>query len=774
VIYKIAFSPFHTPPSPGTATFVRTGPPGSTCSGIAWDVIDERVYQSSSALDGGEGEVLVFHFPETSGNATPVKSGCFDPVSGLAVAGSRLFAACGSGAPDNGDVNEVHKTSGTPATAFSANTPGPQDIECDPVSFVLAQSWHSEKHQDVVWVKDGDPGNANKILAVQAPFGTCGPVPPPSFNLAVCDADGDGAPDDSDGDGLFDCWEDGKYWTDGLPGIALNGFYPDVGGGAAKLDPAVGRFTLCVDANDPPNGIDIATECARPKDRDAFLEIDYMKGHRPIPGAVADVVAAFANAPKFSDISGKCNADACRPGIRLHVLINEEIPHVNLIALVPGTGPALPGDPLVTGTVDFDKIKAGTAFTPPAGGLGANANERANAAMLAARTLVFRYALFAHNQIPIPPSTTNTSSGLAEVLGNDSVITMGSWTVPTPQPAGHVGGVGSRIEQGGTLIHEFGHNLGLRHAGVGNIPNCLVNYPSSMNYSLQTLSGRLPDYSKNPRCTGGPGSPPGCVLDVNECSVSEAAGIGLYTGKVVYGPRSGIPPKPKTIDYTANAPLNYDQDNNPSETYTRDLNHTTAAGGSCAPSVPSPPNVCDVHQGFDDWANIQLNFRASADFLDGVTNTDGNLRSVRLSIDADKNAGTLDLTYEESRQMSADAIDIKPNDRNNTLNRNSSQVVAVAMLSRPTATDGTDPGFDARDIDHTTVIFRGVGAATWQVSAQDCNVRDVNQDRLPDLVCTFDMTAGLLSLGEKEAAIEATFGPGDEPFSGIDSIRVQP
>jgi hypothetical protein len=772
VIWRIAFSPFHAPPSPGTATFVRTGPPNSTCDGIGWDVIEDRIYQSSTVdvMDGAEGPFpAVLRFDEGAGAATPIPSQCSGDVTGVAVAGSNLFAAC----PETfSSINRLDKTNGTQKDSVSHPTPDVADIECDPVSFVLPQSWHpGVQHKDVVWYKDKFFG---EVYAIEVPFGTCGPVEPPPFSglfpgfPSVCDADGDGTPDDSDGDGLFDCWENGIYWADTLPGVALDGIY------SVGRDPAGVRFTLAVDANGIP-GIQQG-EYATPDKRDAFLEIDFMTGHRPMPEAVADVVLAFANAPAFGANSGKCTPPNCTAGVRLHVLVNEEIPHRDRIALVPCTGAAGAND------VDFDKIKAGTAFSTPAGGFGVDATERGNPALMAARTMVFRYGVFAHNQVPVAPATSTTSSGCGEVLGNDWIVTRGSWTVPSPQRPGHTGGVGSRIEQGGTLIHEFGHNLNLRHAGFGNTPNCLVNYPSSMNYSLQTLAGRMPDYSRHPRCTGGPGVPAGCLPDVNECSVSEAAGIGPYTGKVVYGPRTGFPAKPKTVDYIANTPLNYDQDASSAETYPRDLNNATAAGGSCAPSAPVSPNTCDVHQASDDWANIQLNFRATTDFLDGVAGDEGPCAAappgapcaVHFSIDPDKGTGTLDLTYEESRQMSADAIDIKPGDSKNTINRQSSQSIHVAMLSRPASIDGTDPGFDATDIDPATVLFRGVGEGTWAVRPKECGFQDVNGDGLVDLVCRFDMLKGTPKIGEMQAAIEAmTFGPDPQPFSGIDSIRVQ-
>src|SRR5204863_10199696 len=45
VLWSIDFSPFNTI-ADGTATFLRNGPTGSSCDGIAWDPSDSTVYQT--------------------------------------------------------------------------------------------------------------------------------------------------------------------------------------------------------------------------------------------------------------------------------------------------------------------------------------------------------------------------------------------------------------------------------------------------------------------------------------------------------------------------------------------------------------------------------------------------------------------------------------------------------------------------------------------------------------------------------------------------------
>lgn len=60
-------------------------------------------------------------------------------------------------------------------------------------------------------------------------------------------------------------------------------------------------------------------------------------------------------------------------------------------------------------------------------------------------------------------------SGKAEIWGNDSYVSMGNF-------GGYTGTV---AEQAGTLMHEFGHNLKLRHGGDENL-NYKPNYLSPL------------------------------------------------------------------------------------------------------------------------------------------------------------------------------------------------------------------------------------------------------------------------------------------------------
>jgi hypothetical protein len=113
------------------------------------------------------------------------------------------------------------------------------------------------------------------------------------------------------------------------------------------------------------------------------------------------------------------------------------------------------------------------------------------------------------------------------------MVTLGLWDNQT----------GTTFVQGSTLLHELGHNLGLKHGGVvrsGAIEaNCKPNYQSVMNYLFQVHGLLLPG-----------GSP---VIDLSrqelppltESALSESSGFGTPT---TYLPSWYAPKGNNTID----------------------------------------------------------------------------------------------------------------------------------------------------------------------------------------------------------------------------------
>jgi hypothetical protein len=101
------------------------------------------------------------------------------------------------------------------------------------------------------------------------------------------------------------------------------------------------------------------------------------------------------------------------------------------------------------------------------------------------RRAIFHYMLFGNSQ---KPSGESGSSGLAELRGNDLLITLGGYGLKD------VSGSNRNVlinYQAGTVMHELGHNLGLQHGG-NEETNDKPNYWSVMNYLYQ-LSGLDPD-----------------------------------------------------------------------------------------------------------------------------------------------------------------------------------------------------------------------------------------------------------------------------------------
>jgi hypothetical protein len=313
---------------------------------------------------------------------------------------------------------------------------------------------------------------------------------------------------DSDGDGLLNLWE--------TTGIDVN---------------RDGKIDLSLKALG-----------ANPLHKDIFVEVDYMQFHKPKSQAITNVINSFAKA----DVT---NPDR-KPGITLHVLVNEQIPHQNTI-----------ND--LSGLAAIKNTRFGFAI------------ERAspNAAnIIAAKKLVFHYGLLVHSL------AGGSWSGIGELPGNDFIVSLGSNVWGVDPVTGHR--VGSLEQQQGTFMHELGHNLNLRHGGGDNI-NRKPNYLSVMNYLFQmasTVASRPLDYS---RCI---------VAALNENSLSEPAGVGR-----------SCPPGLLTFINAMNllvrtgTPIDYNKDGNKVGIgVARDLN------GDAAPSTLV---------GYDDWAKILYNFR---------------------------------------------------------------------------------------------------------------------------------------------------------------------
>lgn len=323
--------------------------------------------------------------------------------------------------------------------------------------------------------------------------------------------------------------------------------------------------------NDGTAELDLPAMGADPQHKDIFLETDWMflaptcngavcsggEDFRPLPDALADVVAAFDAAPV-------ANPDG-DDGIRAHIDAGPGS------VMNPVTGAtwgsrsranAVPHDPVLGSFqgplydwTELDTVK--TANLDPF------------------RRDAFHYVLYA-DQYGV---AGNTSSGISRgIPGSDLLVTDGGWNFDTGF---------TRTQERGTFMHELGHGLGLGHGG-GDHVNQKPNYPSIMSYAYQ-LTGTLPagtlDYSRE------------ALSPLTESALSEAAGLEPDAAVGTLGTRWSCG---TTNAAASNVDWNCSGAINPG-TVAFDVN---GDGGQ------------STLQGFDDWDNIRFDGGSIGDLGD--------------------------------------------------------------------------------------------------------------------------------------------------------------
>lgn len=178
------------------------------------------------------------------------------------------------------------------------------------------------------------------------------------------------------------------------------------------------------------------------------------------------------------------------------------------------------------------------------------------------------------------------SSGVAELPGDDCIVSMGQW----------VTGDNDRI--GNTFMHELGHNLDIRHGGFEN-RNWKPNYNSIMNYRFQfcgidsdgdSFSDFVLDYSN------------GSNIDLDESSLDETVGV---TG---IGPAIDWNDNGNATETTVSQNINCSLDS----WYCGPWDMTT---NPCGSGTDCYDATCDVASDFNDWLNISFSGIADSDLF---------------------------------------------------------------------------------------------------------------------------------------------------------------
>jgi hypothetical protein len=257
-----------------------------------------------------------------------------------------------------------------------------------------------------------------------------------SSDAGACAAGASGL--DSDGDGLSDAWEQAGFIDMNCNGV--------------------------LDASD------IALPSADPFHKDIYVRYDYMANadhsHQPPQKALDQVKEAFA----AHDIALHWIAPA--GSIAEHLVTTRD----------SDANASCAGSDFVT-----MKTLRAAAFAPVTASLGPALQHPA-----------YHYLVFAHNvtlpdtaldgrACPIDPECGGhpdpTASGSADVVGDDAIVGLGYWV-----DSGFTIGIETWA---GTIMHELGHNLGLKHGSLAapapqTCNTTKPNYMSVMGYSYQS------------------------------------------------------------------------------------------------------------------------------------------------------------------------------------------------------------------------------------------------------------------------------------------------
>ncbi len=406
---------------------------------------------------------------------------------------------------------------------------------------------------------------------------------------------------DADGDGLPDGWETLGYDADG----------------------------------DGTIDVDLPAFGADPNHKDLFVELDTMAGNPPSRTQIQAMKAAFAAAPidagtNASSLSAGADANSNPDGTAGINLWVDTGAQADPNASEDGFGGGTCGDGIDNGGGDGadgadpdcligDDLGGGNQIAATAiSDLNSNFYAVKGANFDPDRRLIFRYGLSAAPGFE--DGSTAGGSCLDGVDNGGDGDTDGDdddcW--PWGGGWGEVGG-NDFIEynhDGGTIMHELGHTLNLRHGGNEN-DNCKPNYVSVMNYDnqfsiRQTAGGGIYDFSP-PRTAGGRGVAPLGSLTENSLNETLILDATDAANQFVFTDANG-----DKVRNALNAPADYNGDGDATD------NPVTVnvddADSDDNPSACDNGSSNDTHTGFDDWSAISIQFRQFGDAEDGAIN----------------------------------------------------------------------------------------------------------------------------------------------------------
>lgn len=393
-------------------------------------------------------------------------------------------------------------------------------------------------------------------------------------------------------------------------------------GGPNDVDPANeiasdgdGIPDVCKVAGATFAGLPLYTWGARKGQTDVFIHLEYMNaaqnadgdlGYTPQKTALDNLVAVFKahKTPAGRPIVLHIDAGSCFPSQAGDLANYNMDGQSHMVDWKPNTYTATLGHPAPAGAAITQQIKAQH--------------------MPLAEKAIFHYLLLADEVAPtgdLPPLST----GQAECPGNDALVTLGHEGLD-------VNDLLLINIQAGTIMHELGHNFGLRHGGNDEI-TYKPNYLSVMNYLYQwwglpvltsaagdryyfwrtnwpTLPDKLPNtlqsifktnYSEYIQPSSSPNwhtfiplvNPPNSstwVMDYSEGSQN------VINEQVLNEPSTLLGPGSTLIDFNGDL------------VYSSETNFDVNGDGGFSSSLPS----------YNDWANLQF-------FFDATVNADTNI-----------------------------------------------------------------------------------------------------------------------------------------------------